>query len=382
MELERRTPGFAQRPVSSKVMVLKQPSLPSAGATKLSDVYKEPIWDVILSYMSVISFLLSILTIGGELFFPDLSCFPPTNVSRTQAPFINSWCSNAHLGKVSTLPLALLGQSMALYTPSLLFYHCFFRKIRQFFIEVKELDRHRNSTSGTYSRESLNVVRLLRDQFESSKFMQKCYAVKLIAQGVLALLFVGILAWLGANSIVEDQFTCPVQIVTEPMWSVEVGCVYPAASTLALLWAANFAILSVAILFACIGFFWNICSKTVDYTKTARHHYYFGTTIEPVYKSKCCSVPDDLCLLHRLLFHFDFGIGQSFEELLIILELMDLKHSSYCDILDLKEAVSEHLTTVRFAYTYTFYPVLIIVHCLGPKHQNFGKYKTRHHSTN
>ncbi|XP_065836930.1 uncharacterized protein [Oscarella lobularis] len=299
-------------------MVLDRLSLSSADTAKQSDVYKEPIWDIILSYTSVMSAFLSVLTIGGELFFPDLTCYPPNNVSRTQAPFIDSWCSNAHLGRVSSMPLILLGQSIALYMPSLFFHHRFFSKIRQFFIEAKALDRHRN-----------------RDQFRSSKAMKNWYVIKLIVQGLIAGGFIVLLALLyESDSVVHATFTCAVEIDTEPMWSVNVSCVYPAASTLYALWIANFVNLSAAMFFAFRGTFWNVYSKTVDYAKTAQYQYSYGTRRVNKKDAEYSRLPDDLHLLHKLLFDFDFGMGRSFEELLIDLELVDLKHLSYCQILD------------------------------------------------
>ena len=326
-------------------MVIERLSLSAADTAKQSEVYKEPIWDIILSYTSVMSLFLSVLTIGGEFFSPDLSCYPPANVSITQAPFFDSWCSDTHLGRVSSMPLILLGQSFALYLPSLLFHHAFFSKIRQFFTEVKTIDRHRNSTYGTYSRESLNVVRLLRDQFKSSKVMKNYYFLKLFAQGLLAVWF-GIffaLFYTSHSVVVHDRFTCTVQIDTEPMWSVEVGCVYPAALTLFSLWIANFVNLFVAFLSAVIGILlFNRMHMTGDYVERAKYYYYYGTTRVWEYervqkKRRYCdflSVSCDLHLLRLLLFDYDFGIGKSFEELLIDLELLHLKRLSHSAILD------------------------------------------------
>ena len=281
-----------------------------------NELYNDHHWDVVVQYVSIVSGVLSVVSLGGELFSPGLACYPPDNVSSAQAQYANNWCFSEHLSAVDWLPRALAIQGILLYVPSLVWNRAFTAELTHFFTDfftnAKSIDLRRDLQADRFSRDAMHIVDSLRKKFENSRKMRNGYAVKLVFQLLVTIgggLFFGL--YFRGRKIV-CKFSCDVETLTEPRLSFTVGCVYPRGSSLETLRRANFAVLVAGALGTLWGLLWML--------KLLPRKNFSYRDVSP---SLCAAIRNDMQLLLLLVCNSNSGLGHALIQILKELQNID-----------------------------------------------------------
>ena len=278
-----------------------------------NELYNDHHWDVVVQYVSIVSGVLSVVSLGGGLFSPGLACYPPNNVSSAQAQYANNWCFSEHLSAVDWLPRSLAIQGILLYLPSFVWNRAFTAKLTHFFTDTKSIDLRRDLQTKRFSRKALQIVDSLRKKFETSRKVTIGYAVKLVFQLLVTIgggVFFGL--YFRSTREIVSKFSCDVETLTGPRLSFTVGCVYPSGSSLETLRRANFAVLVAGALGTLWGLLWMLKllpRKDVSY--------------RDVSPSLCAAIRDDMQLLLLLVCNSNSGLGHVLVQILTELQDVD-----------------------------------------------------------
>lgn len=157
----------------------------SITAEKQEFEFRDFFWDEIIRYASSAMVALTLLDILAHFLGDTVHCMTPSNFTRDQGAFINSYCSQ-FTPPTDYFPFYLVVQVTLIYGVHFLWYSWFSGKFRYFLALASSLERHRESKSGNYSLYNFVTTRALLDTFENSASVFLFYISKLILQLLVA----------------------------------------------------------------------------------------------------------------------------------------------------------------------------------------------------
>eukprot|EP00118_Oscarella_pearsei_P013090 m.101196 g.101196 ORF g.101196 m.101196 type:complete len:626 (+) comp37122_c0_seq1:110-1987(+) len=343
--------------------------------------YKTFLWDQVIVYISVCVIVMLAVAVGEELFGGGgaVACLTPKNFTRDQAAFVNKMCAE-QVKVVRVLPLFLLGELVFLVGPHVLWTKIVGPNLEEFFSLSPTIRRFRDRQTGLFHYESLQTVKLLTSHFKRRKLVYRFYLAKLVIQLIVALAAIAVSYVL--YQVVEvaeygTTFACPVDervytnnwfrseldalcdnysSVLHPSYNISVNissctkdspAILPCAFTLGLLfvplWYANFPLLALAAMMVTYGLtklfiLPKRCvsshRKQLDVCGKAKFLYGFcaykpSDSFRYGPDSPEGRIKNDLEFLSLLLAATDKGLGKSFFEHQVDIELERLWEEQY-----------------------------------------------------
>ena len=217
------------------------------------------IWDQIIKYATTAMIALTLLDLLSSIRGDTVQCMTPSNFTRDQGAFINSYCSQ-FTPPTDYFPFYLVAQATIIYGLHFLWYSWFSGKFHHFLALSTSLDRIRDSKTGDYSLDNSVISRALLDTFESSKSIFYVYWLKLILQMILSTLSIYFHFDERLFGDYSAPFVCPRDSSdipgTWPIGSYQVPCVLTSLILLvAVRWLNIILLVGIAII-ALYGLVW------------------------------------------------------------------------------------------------------------------------------
>jgi hypothetical protein len=195
-----------------------QPILPSADTLlKPSDSFTSAVddndfsdlfWDQIIKYATTAMIALTLLDLVSSIRGDTVQCLTPSNFTRDQGAFVNSYCSQ-FTPPTDYFPLYLVAQATVIYGVHFLWYSWFSGKFQYFLAIATSLDRCRDITTGSYSLRNFVLCRTLLNSFKSSKAIFISYTAKLLLQVVLSALSIYFSFDINLFGYYSAPYVCP-----------------------------------------------------------------------------------------------------------------------------------------------------------------------------
>ena len=300
-------------------------------------IAKDFFWDDWHSYIASAILALALIDLSIEFLAGTglgVLCFTPflngseKEFNRDQSAFINSWCSRL-LPYTEYYPLFTLIQGISLFVPHYIWASVFASYFDFFFALSGSLERLRERKTGEYNPRNAAIVRRLEDEFSERKTILVSYFVKLLAHGLLFIVFIAV------NYTIFTQFdtdiTCPPEKEEPSPIFGRVYCVYSRFRILFILQIVNVVLLIIGTLLTVLGFFMVFicshedvlgCEKVAEFCySSALHPSHFVPKLWNDWRYQCYTsfhLKSDLDFLMVRLFSTDAGYGKIFQDVQVL----------------------------------------------------------------
>jgi hypothetical protein len=221
--------------------------------------FNDLFWDQIIKYAATAMIVLTLLDLLSSIREDTVQCMTPTNYTRDQGAFINSYCSQFTPPTVY-FPFFLVGQATIIYGLHFLWFSWFSGKFHYFLSLATSLDRCRESKTGSYSLRNFVLCRALLGCFEGSKTITLFYILKLLLQLLLSGIFIYFSFEVEIFGNYSPPFVCPRSDnkipETWPIGGYRVPCVLTSLNLLVAVRWLNVILLSGICFSALYGFVW------------------------------------------------------------------------------------------------------------------------------
>ena len=221
--------------------------------------FNDLFWDQIIKYAATAMIVLTLLDLLSSIREDTVQCMTPTNYTRDQGAFINSYCSQFTPPTVY-FPFFLVGQATIIYGLHFLWFSWFSGKFHYFLSLATSLDRCRESKTGSYSLRNFVLSRALFGCFEGSKTIILFYILKLLLQLLLSGIFIYFSFEVEIFGNYSPPFVCPRSDnkipETWPIGGYRVPCVLTSLNLLVAVRWLNVILLSGICFSALYGFVW------------------------------------------------------------------------------------------------------------------------------
>ena len=328
--------------------------LTDKNAAEAKETYKKFSWDEILHYMSLVSGMLALIGLGGEYFTGTdrgLACTVSNTLTRDEARFAVMWCaSHMQVRLVDAVPFVMFVQGLFLAGPHLLWETMAAPALEQFFAMAPSLSRSCDCQTGEWPFETVEIVRKLKATYEKSETAVSSYQWKLWVQLIVSLVFLVVLGVIfHFTGFFAVHFLCTK--VGEDLTFRRAGfnstrltgynpydtlCTYTTANSMVVICCADIGVLIIAFIAAVKGV--ECCKKPHHWTKLDSSSYasfLYAFSMNPTAAAQHCYKPNlqhkkslriktDLDLLVLMLFRKDKGLGETFFDVQVQLQLEKL----------------------------------------------------------
>ena len=300
-------------------------------------IAKDFFWDDWLSYVATAILGLALIDLSIEFLSRTglgILCFTPfrndseNDFNRDQSAFVNSWCSRL-LPYTEYYPLFTLIQGVSLFVPHYIWASVFASYFDFFFALSGSLERLRERKTGEYNPRNAAVVRRLENEFSERKTILVSYFIKLLAQGVLFVIFITVNYTLFIEF--DTDITCPPRGEDPSPIFGRVYCVYSRFRILFVLQIANAVLLVIGALITILSFimvFVRSHEDVLGYEKVAEFSYssalhpsHFVPRLWNDWYYQCYTsfhLRSDLDFLMVRLFSTDAGYGKIFKDVQVM----------------------------------------------------------------
>jgi hypothetical protein len=268
-------------------------------------------WDLVVKYASAAMIALTVLDLLSSIRGDTVQCYTPSNYSRDQGAFVNSYCSQ-FTPPTDYFPFFLVGQASAIFGLHFIWHSWFSGKFRYFLALATSLERHRDSNTGDYSLDNFVISRALLDAFGSSRRIYLSYMIKLCLQVAVSGLSISFNFRDEIFGLYNASFVCPPnEIPTSwPIDQYRVPCVLTALVLLVAVRWLNVVLLSgiiLAVLYGLVWCLWHHKSR-LNWVMVAKFSFHSGM---PPYSYEAKSFlrrycSRRYCCKYRIKSDFDF----------------------------------------------------------------------------
>ena len=291
-------------------------------------------WDQIIKYATSAMIALTLLDLLSSIRGDSVQCMTPSNFSRDQGAFINSYCTQ-FTPPTDFFPFYLVAQAILIFGVHFLWYSWFSGKFHHFLALATSLDRIKDNKTGDYSLRNFVLSRTLLKSFQNSKSIYLSYIGKLLLQ----FLFAALSLYFHFNDKIfgyySAPFVCPRNNTdipkTWPIGTYRVPCVLTSLVLLVAIRWLNVVLLAGVIFAVMYGLLWCLWDhrSRLNWLMVARFSFesslpsslYVPKVLRLRYFNRryCCKyrIRNDFQFLFLKLYREDAGHAQVLWEVLV-----------------------------------------------------------------